>query len=84
MSNLPKQETLVGATLTVLENLGGQAHFRDIEKGVIEFLNIDSSLTMVIRSGNRTELAYRLSWARTKCKALGKIKNIGNGIWKLI
>jgi restriction endonuclease Mrr len=83
VSNLPKQEVLVGATLKVLENLGGQAHFRDIEKGVIAYLNIDANLTRVIRSGNRTELAYRLSWARTKCKALGKIENVGNGNWKL-
>ena len=84
MNNLPKQEKLVSATLKALEDLGGEAHYRKIEKKVIELLNIEPSLTKVMRSGNRTELAYRLSWARTKCKALGKVENIGKGSWKLI
>jgi len=84
VATFPKQEELIQATLQYLQSSGGRAHFKDIERGVIKILNIDESSARLLRSGKRTELAYRLSWARTKCKESGLVTNLGSGIWEIV
>jgi restriction endonuclease Mrr len=84
MTKLPSPSDLAPVVIEVLKDLGGSAHFKDIEKGVARKLNLPSEVTNQIRSGKRTEFAYRLSWARTKCKSEGLIANSGQGVWKLI
>jgi restriction endonuclease Mrr len=84
MHGLPKQSDLVEAMLAYMKSVGGNAHFKEIESGVIKSLQISASEASKVRSGSRTELAYRLSWARTKCKEQGLIQNIGNGVWQIV
>lgn len=66
-----------------LKDLGGSAHFKEIENAVAKKLNLSPEAIKQVRSGKRTEFAYRLSWARTKCKAEGLITNSGGGRWSL-
>lgn len=84
MTKMPSPAELAPVVIEALKELGGSAHFKDIEKIVAKKLNLSSDVTSQIRSGKRTEFAYRLSWARTKCKADGLIVNSGQGNWKLV
>ena len=84
MTKLPSPSELAPVVVEVIKELGGTAHFKDIEKAVVKKLGLPIEATSQIRSGKRTEFAYRLSWARTKCKSEGLITNSGSGIWKLV
>ncbi len=84
MKSLPSPSELAPIVITVLDDLGGKAHFKDIEREVARVLNLDESTKAIVRKGNRTEFAYRLSWARTACKNQGKIRNLGQGFWERI
>ena len=46
-------------------------HNNEIEAAVALELNISESLRVAIHSGTRTELGYRLGWAKTKAKESG-------------
>jgi len=83
MTQLPSPSDLAPLVVVALKELGGTAHFKEIEKIVAKRLNLTEAATSTIRSGNRTEFAYRLSWARTKCKSEGTIRNTGKGVWQL-
>lgn len=84
MLELPSAAELSPVVEVALRKLGGKAHFKAIEDQVIRDLQIPKDLTTTIRKGNRTELAYRLSWAKTACKNKGLIRNLGNGVWEII
>jgi len=83
MTSLPSPSLLAPLVVDALKELGGTAHFKDIEKVVAKKLNLSSEVISQVRSGKRTEFAYRLSWARAKCKADGLITNSGGGKWSL-
>ena len=84
MHELPSAAELSTVVENALRKLGGKAHFKEIENQVIRDLQLSSHLATATRSGNRTELAYRLSWARTACKNKGIIRNLGKGIWEIV
>lgn len=83
MNKLPTPAQLVSPIEIAIRGLGGSAHFREIEKAVAENLNLNKDDISKIRSGGRTEFAYRLSWARAKAKSEGRIVNEGKGIWAI-
>lgn len=56
----------------------------DIERLVIDDLKLDSKIVSLIRSGSRTELQYRLAWARTKLKSKGLIVKVESQKWSVI
>ena len=80
MNKLPTISELIDPTLIVLSSNGPLSH-RDIEVKIVELLGIPAHLRALIHSGKRTELNYRLSWARTKCKTLGLIVKKDGGMW---
>ena len=79
----PSTAELVPFVIQSLEANGGTAHFKVIEDFVSKKINLSEELRIKIRSGNRTEFAYRLSWARTKAKSDGLIVSSGKGNWTL-
>lgn len=81
---MPTNEKLTQALLTALKNLGGEAMVPELDKEVISILEIPDETAKVIRSGNRTELQYRLAWVRTKAKKNGLIANPASKKWKLV
>ena len=83
MENLPKSLELVNPLIKVLADAGRQMTNSEIESAIIDKLQIPPSLVSVIHSGNRTELQYRLAWAKTKAKSLGKISSPKRKIWTI-
>lgn len=83
MEALPKSQELVSPLIAVMAAAGKPLTNTEIESAIIEKLQIPASLVSVIHSGNRTELQYRLAWARTKAKSLGKIESTKRETWTI-
>ena len=81
MDQLPRYQDLIPSMLRVISEAGGPVSNSEIERGVIRELGIPQHLTEVIHSGKRTELQYRLAWARTKAKSDGLISNPSREKW---
>ena len=81
---MPKIEELHKPTLEALEALGGSGSIREIVETVIESTcQPDVIVRQLHRGGPKTELEYRLGWARTNLKNDGLIDNSQRGIWTL-
>jgi len=83
MNNLPKPSDLVPSVLHVINASGGRMKFPEIRVAVVEHMGISSESLQKIRSGNRTEFQYRLSWALTKAKGENLIKRSDDGTWEI-
>ena len=69
--------------IRMLTDAGKPLSNSEIEAGVIAELNIPINLSSEIHSGNRTELQYRLAWARTKAKSTGLIESPARETWRI-
>lgn len=83
MDALPKYTDLVSPLLQVLKDAGKPLTNEEIEAAIIRNLEIPDLLASQIHSGKRTELQYRLAWARTKAKSSGKIVSPKRETWTL-
>jgi len=83
MEQLPNYQDLISPMIRVLTDAGKPLSNSEIGAGVIAKLNIPSNLSSKIHSGNRTELQYRLAWARTKAKATGLIVSPARETWRI-
>ena len=81
MEQLPKYQDLISPMIRVLTDAGKPLSNSEIEAGVIAELKIPTSLSSAIHSGHRTELQYRLAWARTKAKSSGLIASPARETW---
>ncbi len=79
----PDSSTLETSVLKAIQSLGGSARTDQIDKFVSEDLKLSEEQLSQIRSGNRTEIQYRLAWVRTKAKSRGLIEKTANRTWKL-
>lgn len=80
----PDSKTLEAAVLNAIKELGGAAKKNKIDAFVINSLKLTQDQISKIRSGNRTEIQYRLAWIRTKAKNRGLIEKNPNNYWKLV
>jgi len=80
---LPPAPDLRDALLQILVAFPNGASSSVIDQAVAEKLNLTTEQLSVIRTGNRTEFAYRLAWERTHAKNKGLIEKLGNRNWKL-
>ena len=78
----PESAILEQAVLKAIKMNGGTANSAEIDKFVIKELNLTQEQISLIRSGNRTEIQYRLAWIRTKAKNRGLIEKTENRAWK--
>ena len=83
MIDLPNISILAPCILKVLLS-GESKRFKDIDDAVAVLLGIQEESLRQMRSGGRSEYAYRMSWARQKLKESGDLENLGKGIWKRI
>jgi restriction system protein len=67
----------------VLSRLEKPVSNSEIELGVIAELEVPPHLVSLIHSGNRTELQYRLAWARTKAKSSGWLTSPKRETWEI-
>ncbi len=79
----PDSSTLENSVLNAIKANGGSASTEYIDKFVIKDLKLSPDQLAQIRSGNRTEIQYRLAWVRTKAKSRGLIEKTANRTWKL-
>lgn len=80
---IPTSVELTASLLKVLANHPNGLTVREIDTAVIEDLAISPEAANLIRSGNRTEIQYRLAWCRTKAKKAKLIYRTGPASWKL-
>lgn len=83
-SKMPTSADLSASLLKILTHHPSSLTVREIDQAVILDLEISSEIAKQIRSGNRTEIQYRLAWCRTKAKKAKIIDRTGPGLWKLV
>ena len=83
MDSLPKYQDLIPAVIKALSAAGRPLSNSEIEQRVIHELEIPDLLAQQIHSGKRTELQYRLGWARTKAKSDGTIVSPARETWAI-
>ena len=81
--NFPNSQSLEMSVLRALTSHGGTATTAQIDSFVMTDLKLSNEQINQLRSGNRTELQYRLAWVRTKAKKKGLIERTVNRTWKL-
>ena len=84
MEKLPSVSVLTLAVCDFLDQRGTQATNSEIDNAVSKMLNIPPDLMSQIHSGNRTVYQYRMAWARTNAKKVGRIVSLGNAKWKSV
>ena len=85
-SSVPQLKDLLNPTLKAIRALGSSGSNSEIRDKVIELLALPDEVINAPHGGksqSRSELEYRLAWARTKLKRSGFIENSERGIWSL-
>lgn len=80
---MPSTIELQESVIRSLEAHGGKATNAQILLWTIESLKLTQLQLEVMRSGNRSEVEYRLAWARTRARKQGHIHRIGPSTWAL-
>ncbi len=80
---LPPSSVLENSVVEAVKALGGKATTRQIHDLVVTELRLTEEQVTVIHEGNRTELEYRLAWARTRAKKKGLLVPAGIKTWSL-
>ena len=87
-TKIPTPLELVVPVFEVLAELGGSATNDEIRDNIIRKLNLSDDVVDEPHKSKgavsqRTELEYRLAWARTSLKILGALKNSKRGVWMI-
>jgi restriction system protein len=82
-SDVPSHKELFNPLIRALHELGGSGTIDEITEEVIDLEDIPDGVANVLHSegGSRTELEYRLAWARTYLKKYGLLDNPSRGVW---
>jgi restriction system protein len=81
--SLPKYNQLLWTTLCAVKELGHSARLDEIDERVIEREAFsDDQLAILHNDGPRSEIEYRLAWARTYLKGMGALSSGGRGVWE--
>lgn len=83
---LPTHEQLMNPLLRALRALGGSGSIEEIYDKVVELEKFPDEIVSQPHDpdrSNRTEVEYRLAWARTYLKKYGILENSSRGIWAL-
>lgn len=80
---MPSGDELQESIVKSIEANGGKATNAQILVWTIENLKLTKSQLEVMRSGNRSEVEYRLAWARTRASKQGRIHRSGPSTWAI-
>ncbi|WP_316851599.1 GmrSD restriction endonuclease domain-containing protein [Pedobacter agri] len=86
LSFIPKMEDLLEPVMTVLRSHGGVSNVEHMEEEIAEMLELSQlsrGLIHNLEEGYRTELGYRLAWARFYLRMAGLVTSPKRKIWKL-
>lgn len=79
---VPSFSVLLWPTLRAVREMGDSGTIEEIVEKVIELEGFTEEQQSVLHGdGPRTELEYRLAWARTYLKGMGALDNSERGIW---
>ncbi len=81
---MPTSVELSTSLLKILAQHPDGLTVRELDLAVIKDLGVSSDIASQIRSGNRTEIQYRLAWCRTKAKKSMLIERTSPSSWKLV
>jgi restriction system protein len=82
--SIPSVRELYWPTAKALRDLGGSGTIQEIAERVIENEGFDEETQAIPHgTGSRTEVEYRLAWARTHLKMAGLLENSARGVWSL-
>lgn len=82
--DIPPAHTFAWTVVVALRQLGGSGSIEEINEKCVELRGLTEEQQAVQeKRGNRSEVEYRLAWARTLAKALGLIVNSERGVWAL-
>lgn len=81
---VPQVNELVKPTVQALLALGGSGNIQEINEKVYEITKLpDEILNIPHSTDGRSQVDYRLAWARTRLKLLGLLENSSRGVWTL-
>jgi hypothetical protein len=82
-SNLPSSPKLEQAIIDVLRKSAGALTNEEITEQVIQLLSITTESLQLMHTPSRTELDYRLAWARTRASKKNLIERTAPKTWKI-
>lgn len=82
-SGLPTARALALPVLETVKRLGGSATIPEITEGVAKGLGLSEDVQAIAHGQGRTELEYRLAWARTRLKLAALLANSQSGVWSV-
>lgn len=83
-AEIPKWNQMFRPTVEALRTLGGSGTIQEINEKAIELEGYtDEQLGVLHGHGEKSEIEYRLAWARTNLKNLGAVTNSSRGVWAL-
>ena len=82
-AQIPPYNELLWPTLCAVRELGGSARLDEIDEQVIEREQFsEAQLAVLHNDGPRSQLEYRLAWARTYLKGMGALANRTRSVWE--
>ena len=84
---IPSVENLFNPVLNALRSLGGSASIQEIYDTVSKQEAYSEDILSILHDpekGTRTEIQYRLAWARTYLRKYGLLENSSRGVWSLL
>ncbi|WP_347060716.1 restriction endonuclease [Blastococcus sp. HT6-30] len=83
VSSVPSTRVLTWPVLEAVKGLGGSATIPEITEAVVKSMELSEEQQSIPHGQGRTELEYRLAWARTRLKLLGLLDNSRTGVWSV-
>jgi restriction system protein len=81
-ASIPPYNELLWPTLGAVRDLGHTAKLDEVDEYVIEAEGFtEEQMAVLHKDGPRTEIEYRLAWARTYLKGMGALDNPARGTW---
>jgi restriction system protein len=84
IATVPKFQELMNPLLKALRSLGGSGSINEIYDKVVELERLPEKVLAIPHDperSTRTEIEYRLAWARTWLKKYGLVENSSRGVW---
>ncbi len=84
MQKVPAYHEMLWPTLQALKNTEGSASNQELLQRVIQIMDIPEEIQSVPhKDGPRTEVEYRLFWARFHLRKVGAIESSERGVWSI-
>jgi restriction system protein len=81
---IPAYDKMLWPTLQAIKSLGDSGSNQEIEDKAIEIAGYtEEQLGVLHGEGPKTEIRYRMAWARTYLKLVGALENSSRGIWSI-